>query len=116
MHSQMSGGVSAPSLVPPPGVAPATPRIVPHPPKSPRKRWLGWIGFLILTAVLIERGVHFAQKSSAPATGVATVIRTAAITEGPIERTIRLTGTTGAGKICFFDHSAAGRQSKRERP
>jgi HlyD family secretion protein len=99
MHSHISGGASAPSLAPAPGVSPATPRLVPQAPKSRGKKRLGWILFLIVAAIGIERGVHFARSSAGPAAGSAAVIRTAVIAEGTVERTIRLTGTTGAEKF-----------------
>jgi HlyD family secretion protein len=80
-------------------VSPAPPRLVPHAPKSSGKKRLGWILFLIVAVIGIERGVHFAQKTAVPTAGTAALIRTAAVTEGTIERTIRLTGTTGAEKF-----------------
>jgi hypothetical protein len=98
MHSQMSGA-SAPILAPPPSAPASAPALVPPRPKRSGAKRLGWIVFLILAAVGIERGVHFARQTSTATESAAQVIRTAAVTQGAIQRTVRLTGTTGAERF-----------------
>ena len=99
MHSQMSSGASAPILAPPPSAAPSAPTLVPPKPKSSGPKRLGWLVFLILAAIGVERGIHFARKPSPAAQSAAIVVRTGTVTQGAIDRTIRLTGTTGAEKF-----------------
>ena len=94
----MSGGASAPILAPTPGVPTSAPALVPPRPKPSGKKRLGWIIFLIIAAVGIERGIHYANRP-VPETSASAVIRTSTIAQGVVERTIRLTGTTGAEKF-----------------
>src|SRR5438128_4858045 len=94
----MSGGASAPILAPAPGAPARTPALVPPRPKPSGKKRLGWIIFLVLAAVGIERGVNYANRPATD-TSAAAAIRTTAIAQGAIERTVRLTGTTGAEKF-----------------
>ena len=97
----MSSGASAPTLAPPPGVVPPVPALVPPKPKRSRgRRWVGLIVFLLLAAIAIERGVHFVKNASPSAQkAAAAVIRTSPAQAGSIDRTVRLTGTTGAERF-----------------
>src|SRR5436190_42322 len=99
MSTQMSSGAPAPILVPVPGVPPAAPKLVPPRPKPSGTKRLGWIIFLVIAAIGIERGIHFANRPATPSGAGASVIRTATVAQGGIARTIRLTGTTGAEKF-----------------
>ena len=83
-----------------PGVPPPAPTLVPPRPKPSGKKRLGWIVFLIVAAIGIERGVHYyANVRKPPEAAAAAVIRTGTVTQGLVQRTIRLTGTTGAERF-----------------
>lgn len=99
MSSQMmSSGASAPILAPVPGSPPAAPALVPPRPKPTGKKRLGWILVLIAAVIGIERGVNYANRPAAPE-ATAAAIRTGTVTRGVVERTLRLTGSTGAEKF-----------------
>ena len=100
MSSQMSSGASAPILVPSPGTPPSAPTLVPPRRKPSGKKRLGWIILLIVAAIGVERGVHYyTNVRTTPEAAAAAVIRTGTVTQGLLQRTIRLTGTTGAERF-----------------
>src|SRR5437899_7237054 len=93
MQYQMSGA-SVPSLAPKPISTPP----ISEPAVKPPKRRGGW--YLLLVALVIGGAVYWVRQS--PGTDTAAgksgpvVTRTAVITKGTLDKTLRLTGTTGA--------------------
>src|SRR6266487_755183 len=90
-------GLPAPGLPPqPPAVRP---EVVPPRPKESR-RWGRWIVSVLLVAIVAGGVSLWLRKrpaaSSGGGPGAPSVIRTARIVPGPVERTVRLTGVTAA--------------------
>src|ERR1700694_3178078 len=89
-------GMPAPAVAPHPPVI--RPEAVEPRPKKPNYRGL-WI-FLILTFAALVAGAYVWQRartagpSPAQGTAASSAIRTAKVSSGPIERTLRLTGVT----------------------
>ncbi len=94
---QMSGA-SLPSVAP----QIPTPAPAPEPLLEPPKRGRWWIAVVVI--IVVAAGAYFYSKNRAAAdeagakTGPA-AIRTAAVVQGRLERTIRLSGTTGAARF-----------------
>jgi HlyD family secretion protein len=78
-----------------PSVAPVQvrPKIVSSPPAPPRWKWPAFCAAIVVVAIIVL--VLVRNRSAAPAQPSA-AIRTAKVTTGPLERVLRLSGTTSA--------------------
>lgn len=88
--SALSNPTPAPVQQPPQKVVPASQEI----PKKPSS-WKGWLAFAIFVGGLVLGYKYFTAKQAAPVTPLA-VVRTAKVTVGPFERTLRIGGVTSA--------------------
>src|SRR5438132_4404061 len=91
-------GMPVPVVAPPPPVI--RPEVVEPRPKKPN-HWGLWIVLILVVAAILggvfiwQRG-RTARPSQAQETSATPAIRTAKVTSGPIEKTLRLTGVTAA--------------------
>lgn len=93
----MSEVNSASGEVPTPQPSGASSRPVPHAPPSNWRRWV----VLVVVCAVIGWVVYWSKSKAEAATRNSTVnqVRSAAVQSGPVEKTIRLTGTTGAERF-----------------
>ena len=96
---QQTSGANAPILNPAPSAPPLGPVVVPRP-KEPRKRnWWIWV-LLAVIAAGASTWYYTRRQADSAASGQAQMasVRTAAVTQAALVRTLRLTGVTAAEK------------------